>query len=100
MSAHEAFFADPTLYALPVVDDHGTPLGLVNRFRFRETLWQQSGEDVLRNRPVGMIMDRTPLILDEHAPIEQLSEILSDDTTKYIFDGFIVTRRMLAMFRK
>ena len=93
MGAHEAFIADPTLYALAVVDDHGTPIGLINRFRFRETLWQQSGEETLRNRPVGMVMDRTPLILDEHAPIDQLSEILSDDHTKYIFDGFIVTRR-------
>jgi diguanylate cyclase (GGDEF)-like protein len=93
MSAHEAFLADPTLYALAVVDDHGTPIGLINRFRFRETLWQGFGNDVLKKRPVGMIMDRTPLILDEYAPIEQLSEILSDDSTKYIFDGFIVTRR-------
>ena len=93
MSAHEAFFADSTLYALPVVDDSGTPIGLINRFRFRETLWQHFGDDVLKNRPVAMIMDRTPLILDEHAPLEQLSEILSDDSTKYIFDGFIVTRR-------
>ena len=93
MGAHEAFIADPTLYALAVVDDHGTPIGLINRFRFREHLWQQSGEETLKNRPVGMVMDRTPLILDEHAPIEQLSEILSDDSTKYIFDGFIVTRR-------
>jgi diguanylate cyclase (GGDEF)-like protein len=93
MSAHEAFLAEPTLYALAVVDDHGTPIGLINRFRFRETLWQGFGNDVLKKRPVGMIMDRTPLILDEYAPIEQLSEILSDDSTKYIFDGFIVTRR-------
>jgi diguanylate cyclase (GGDEF)-like protein len=93
MGAHEAFIADPTLYALAVVDDHGTPIGLINRFRFRETLWQQSGEEILKNRPVGMVMDRAPLILDEHAPIDQLSEILSDDSTKYIFDGFIVTRR-------
>ena len=93
MGAHEAFIADPTLYALAVVDDHGTPIGLINRFRFRETLWQQSAEETLKNRPVGMVMDRTPLILDEHAPIDQLSEILSDDHTKYIFDGFIVTRR-------
>ncbi len=93
MSAHEAFFADPTLYAVAVVDDQGTPLGLINRFRFRETLWQQFGDDVLKNRAVAMIMDRTPLILDEYAPLEQASEILSDDTTKYIFDGFIVTRR-------
>ena len=93
MSAHEAFFADSTLYAIAVVDEHGTPTGLINRFRFRETLWQQFGDEILKNRPVAMIMDRTPLILDEHAPLEQLSEILSDDTTKYIFDGFIVTRR-------
>jgi diguanylate cyclase (GGDEF)-like protein len=93
MSAHEAFFADPTLYAVAVVDDHGTPLGLINRFRFRETLWQQFGDDILKNRAVAMIMDRTPLILDEHAPLEQVSDILSDDSTKYIFDGFIVTRR-------
>ena len=93
MSAHDAFSADATLYALAVVDDLGTPIGLINRFRFRETLWQHSREDALRNRPVGLIMDRAPLILDEYEPIEQLSEILSDDTTKYIFDGFIVTRR-------
>jgi diguanylate cyclase (GGDEF)-like protein len=93
MSAHEAFSADPTLYAIAVVDEHGTPIGLINRFRFRETLWQQFGDEILKKRPVAMIMDRTPLILDEHAPLEQLSEILSDDSTKYIFDGFIVTRR-------
>jgi hypothetical protein len=41
MSAHEAFFADATLYAVAVVDEHDTPIGLINRFRFRETLWQQ-----------------------------------------------------------
>jgi diguanylate cyclase (GGDEF)-like protein len=93
LSAHEAFQADPTLYALAVVDDHGAPVGLINRFRFRETLWQQYGTDALKNRHVGLIMDRTPLVLDEYAPIEQLSEILTDDSTKYIFDGFIVTRR-------
>src|SRR5262245_53393191 len=93
MSAHEAFLADPTLYAVAVVDEHGNPIGLINRFRFRETLWQQFGDDILKKRPVAMIMDRTPLVLDEHAPLEQLSEILSDDSTKYIFDGFIVTRR-------
>jgi diguanylate cyclase (GGDEF)-like protein len=93
MTAHEAFTADPTLYAIAIVDDHGVPLGLINRFRFRETLSQQYGHDILKNRQVAMVMDRSPLILDEHTPIDQLSEILSDDSTKYIFDGFIVTQR-------
>jgi diguanylate cyclase (GGDEF)-like protein len=93
MTAHEAFSADPNLFAIAVVDDYGAPLGLINRFRFREALSQQFGHDLLKNRPVAMVMDRTPLVLDEHTPLEQVSEILSDDTTKYIFDGFIVTRR-------
>ena len=92
LSAHEAFSEDASLYAIAVVDDHGMPLGIINRFRFRETLSQESGRDLLKNRPVAMIMDRTPLILDEHTPIDQLTGILSDDNTKYIFDGFIVTR--------
>jgi diguanylate cyclase (GGDEF)-like protein len=87
--AQEAFCGDAGLYAIAVVDDHGTPVGLLNRFRFTETLSEQA---VLANRPVGMLMDRTPLVLDEHTPIDQLSLILSDDSSKYIFDGFIVTR--------
>src|SRR5262245_22336106 len=93
MTAHEAFVADPTLYALAAVYNLCNAIGLINRFRFRETVWQQSGNEVLTKRPVGIIMDRTPLVPDEHAPIDQLSEILTDDSTKYIFDGFIVTRR-------
>jgi diguanylate cyclase (GGDEF)-like protein len=90
--AQEAFSADPSLYAIAVVDDHGTPVGLVNRFKFAETLSHQADPETLANRPVGMIMDRAPLVLDEHTPIDQLSLILSDDNSKYIFDGFIVTR--------
>jgi diguanylate cyclase (GGDEF)-like protein len=93
MTAHEAFTADDNLYAIAVVDEHGSPIGLINRFRFREALSQRFGHDLLKNRPVAMVMDRTPLILDEHTPLDQVSEILSDDSTKYIFDGFIVTRR-------
>jgi diguanylate cyclase (GGDEF)-like protein len=93
MTAYEAFSAEPSLYAIPVVDDHGLPVGLINRFKFLETLSRPFGRDLLKNRPVAMAMDRVPLVLDEHTPLDQLSQILADDTTKYIFDGFIVTRQ-------
>jgi len=89
----EAFAADDSLYAIAVVDDREVPVGLINRFKFLETLTQPNGRDLLKNRPAAMIMDRAPLILDEHTPIDRASEILSDNTTKYIFDGFIVTRK-------
>ena len=92
-TAYEAFTRDGALYAIPVVDDHGMPLGLINRFRFLETVAQPAGQDFLQNRPVAMAMDRAPLVLDEHVPLDQVSQILSDDHTKYIFDGFVVTRQ-------
>jgi len=93
MTAYEAFSAEPSLYAIPVVDEHGLPVGLINRFRFLETLSQPFGRDLLKNRPVAMAMDRAPLVLDEHTPLDHLTQILADDTSKYIFDGFIVTRQ-------
>ncbi len=93
MTAYEAFSAEPSLYAIPVVDDHGLPVGLINRFKFLETLSQPFGRDLLKNRPVAMAMDRVPLVLDEHTPLDHLTQILSDDSSKYIFDGFIVTRQ-------
>ena len=64
MSAHEALFSDPTLYSVSVVDDNCTPIGLINRFRFLETLWHQFWVDILKIRAVAIFMDRTPLILD------------------------------------
>ena len=48
--ALDLFAADPTLLALPVVDDHGTPVGLLNRFTFLQSL---SGAERTATRPGG-----------------------------------------------
>ena len=37
-------------------------------------------------------MDSAPLIVDEGVPLDQLSHALTDTDSRYIFDGFIVTR--------
>ena len=37
-------------------------------------------------------MDRSPLVVDEHMVPEHLGTILLSDESRYIFDGFIVTR--------
>jgi diguanylate cyclase (GGDEF)-like protein len=92
LRAYEAFSAAPALYALAIVDEGGVPMGIINRFRFLEQLSRPFGRDLLMHRTVATVMDRAPLVVDEHVPLEQLSEMLVDDGTKYIFDGFIVTR--------
>jgi CBS domain-containing protein len=90
--AYETFSATPALYALAVVDADGSPIGLLNRFKFLETLSRPFGRDLLRHQTVAAAMDASPLVVDEHMPLDQLSSLLADDTSKYVFDGFIVTR--------
>jgi diguanylate cyclase (GGDEF)-like protein len=90
--AYDAFSHDPALYALAVVDDKGSPIGIINRFRFLEALSRPFAREQLIRRRVVSVMDAAPLVVDERMPLDRLSEILVDDATKYIFDGFIVTR--------
>ncbi len=89
---HETFSADPTLYAIAVVDDDGLPVGLINRFKFLECMSQPFGRDLLTDRVVSAVMNTAPLIVDVRMSLEQVSALFVDDETKYIFDGFIVTR--------
>jgi len=91
LRAYEAFSSNSRLYAIAIVDDHGRPIGLLNRFRFLEQLSRPFGRDLLKHRAVSTVMERA-LVVDERMSLDQLSDILSDDDTKYIFDGFIVTR--------
>jgi diguanylate cyclase (GGDEF)-like protein len=90
--AYEAFKTDAALYAIAVVEPGGRPVGLLNRFKFLETLSRPFAHDLLKHQTVATIMDASPLIVDEHVPLDQLSHALVDDAARYIFDGFIVTR--------
>ena len=90
-AARNAFAADTTLYAIPMVDESGVPVGLLNRFRFLEDLSLPFGHALSTNRTVGRYMGAEPLIVDEDTPIERLATLLMGHEGNYLFDGFIVT---------
>jgi diguanylate cyclase (GGDEF)-like protein len=92
LRAYEAFKQDQTLYAIAVVDDHNRPVGLLNRFKFLELLSRPFAHDLFKHHTAAMVMDSAPLIVDEGVPLDQLSHALTDTDSRYIFDGFIVTR--------
>jgi diguanylate cyclase (GGDEF)-like protein len=92
LHAYDVFSQHPALYAIAVVDDDGIPVGLLNRFKFLETLSRPFARELFKHQTVESVMDRTPLMVDERMALDELSEIFVDDGTKYIFDGFIVTR--------
>jgi diguanylate cyclase (GGDEF)-like protein len=91
-TVYEMFMRVPNLYALAVVDRAGRPIGVLNRFRFLEALSRPFGRDLYVGRSVESFMERTPLVVDELTPLDVVADLLADDTTKYIFDGFLVTR--------
>ena len=45
--ALDLFAADPTLLTMPVVDEHGTPVGLLNRFTFLQSLSGAEGQQLV-----------------------------------------------------
>ncbi len=91
-AAYGAFTADPTLYAIAVVDADRRPVGLLNRFKFLEAFSRPFAHDLFKHQTVAAAMDTAPLIVDEQLPLDQLSTALVAEATRYIFDGFVVTR--------
>jgi diguanylate cyclase (GGDEF)-like protein len=90
--ARAAFASDPSLYAIPVVDASRNPVGLLNRFKFIERMSSRFGRALTDMKSVGMVMERSPLILDESAPIDRVGDLFIAEDNPYVFDGFIVTR--------
>ncbi len=91
-TAHEAFVQDPGLFALPIVDGMGRPIGLVNRFKFLEQLSRRFGHESSLTRPISLFMEPSALILDVETNIDELGTRLLAQPHQHVFDGFIVTR--------
>jgi signal transduction histidine kinase/ActR/RegA family two-component response regulator len=88
----ELLTREPGLFALPIVDEAGNPLRLLNRFRLLERLSQRFGRELLLRRPIIECVDTTVMLVDERTPIEEIGARLFDGDRTHILDGFIVTR--------
>jgi diguanylate cyclase (GGDEF)-like protein len=90
--ARDAFEADSSLFAVAIVDAESRPIGLINRFKFLERLASRFGRELVLKKPVSLLMEGEPLIIDESTPIDELGNRLLAEQNRYVFDGFIVTR--------
>lgn len=90
--ARDVFRRDPGLFAIAVVDPDARPIGLVNRFRFLERLAGRFGQELILKKPVSLLMEADPLVLDECTHIDELGSKLLAQQNRYALDGFVVTR--------
>ena len=86
----DRFEADPELDVLPVVHE-GQPVGMINRHSMIDRFARPFRKELFGRKPCDMFMDHAPLVVDQHATIQELALMLALAPKHYLFDGFIVT---------
>lgn len=81
----------PAIQGIPIVDN-GKPLGLLPKQRFLGHLATQYGVAVYMNRPVHLLMDKRPLIVDYKTPLDHVSKAAVARSDESMYDYIIVTK--------
>ncbi|WP_052350513.1 GGDEF domain-containing protein [Paenibacillus gorillae] len=76
-----------------VIADEGIPKGLLMKEKLHQLLAGQFGQPLYWTRPVEKIMNGSPLMVDEHTPIEQVSYLAMGRDYAQLYDVVIVTSR-------
>lgn len=84
------FEADPELDALPVVHQ-GLPVGMINRHHMIDRFARPFRKELFGRKSCEMFMDHAPLIVDQHATVQELALMLALAPKHYLSDGFVVT---------
>lgn len=85
------FFDDFNVAGACIVND-GYPLGLIMQHNLDYVLATQYGISVFFKRPVSLVMDSNPTIVDYNMSISEVSKIAMAKDYKRIYDYVIVTK--------
>lgn len=77
--------------AIAVLEED-VPIGLINRNIFMEQYGRQYGREIFGRKSCIAFMDKAPLVVDGHTPIETLVKHAVESGGKVLTDGFIATR--------
>lgn len=72
--------------------ENNVPVGLVMREKLDAKLATQYGISVFRKRPISLIMDKKPLIVDYYESMLEVSKLAMDRGDDEIYDYVIVTK--------
>jgi EAL domain-containing protein (putative c-di-GMP-specific phosphodiesterase class I)/GGDEF domain-containing protein len=84
------FEADPDLDVLPVIDQ-GVPVGMINRHSLVDRFARPFQRELFGRKGCDLFMNHAPLVVDQHATIQELALMLALAPKHYLSDGFIVT---------
>lgn len=90
----EIFNRDPSLSAMPVIDD-GDVVGLLTRQKVFLNFSKQFGHAVFARRPVSRLMNRNPLVVDARTSLDELRHRVINEAPTALDDGFVITKNDL-----
>ncbi len=94
----ERFLDDDTLYALPVIDDDGRPVALVDRKQYIEFFSRTYTREIFGRRRIVALLAHSdyendpPIVVNEDCPVSEVSRIILERGVKFIVKGFLVSR--------
>lgn len=75
-----------------VVTEQDVPVGVVMKTSLNQQLSSQYGVSLYSNRPVEMVMDGAPLLVDIGLPLEKVAELANQRPEEKLYDLIVVTR--------
>ncbi|HEY3423492.1 MAG TPA: GGDEF domain-containing protein [Negativicutes bacterium] len=87
----EYFHENPNIMGIPIIKN-SKPIGLLMKNKFLAHLATQYGVSIYMNRPVNLIMDLQPLVVDYQTPLEQVSKFAISREEDSLYDYILVTK--------
>ena len=91
----ETFLDDEGSFALAVTNRKGEVLGLIGRLHFLSTIAKPNMLDLYSRRPIDLLMDRHPVIVDIEDPLDLIAERIGLAGESAVLDGFVITDKGL-----
>ena len=76
-----------------VIESNESIIGYVDRASLMGRFSRQLMRDLYENRPVTLIMDHAPLIVEENTTIKALAERITEEKPEALTAGFVISRR-------
>jgi signal transduction histidine kinase/ActR/RegA family two-component response regulator len=89
---YDRFQAEPDLLNIAVADADGRPVGLIERNAFALKMAAQYGRSLYAGRPVTMLMDPAPRVVDGGLSTQAFTRDSLLENPSDLLRGFIVTR--------
>lgn len=86
----QIFKSNPQLQGVAVCDN-GLPVALIMRIRFYQQIGTLYGYTLYMGRPVELVMDRNPLVVEYKTPITEVSRLAMNRSDENLYDYVMVT---------